>query len=170
MANLVRGSKLSSGTLGMRFMQRKAEQELQEQLKERRDAQLASEQWKIKVDGGSAGRKGLKIIQDQRRYAVATAGQVNAGRRTFGVFKAEALPSSQDSESDSIADSATNAGDNDTSGAAAALGRNGLPSKFGSAGDSTSTKHGAPSQAEGEPQAKKRKKKKKKKVKNENQH
>lgn len=93
---VISGGKLSSSTLGMRFMQRKAEKELAAQLASRgivatAAATALSEGWSIGVLAPAASQRGPLVVQEQRRHAacaVPTSG--STFRRAFGGFNSVA--------------------------------------------------------------------------------
>ena len=81
MASLLKDSRLSTGVLSMRFMQRKAEVELAERL----GSGAQESQWHsagISLPAG-ANRKGPTIVYDQRRDTGAAR---SYSRRSFGNF------------------------------------------------------------------------------------
>lgn len=80
MADLVKNSKLSTGVLGMRFMQRKAEAELAQKLGGSQDSQWTGS---IIQKSATGAKKGPIIVYEQRRDHGAAR---SYSRRSFGSF------------------------------------------------------------------------------------
>ena len=84
MADLVKDSRLSTGVLGMRFMQRKAEAELAQKLGGSQETQWTRDVIIQKPSvGGGAKKKGPTIVYEQRRDHGAAR---SYSRRSFGSF------------------------------------------------------------------------------------
>jgi hypothetical protein len=81
MADLVKDSRLSTGVLGMRFMQRKAEAELAKKLGVSQDTQWSRSVSIVQKPGGAT--KGPTIVYEQRPDHGAAR---SYSRRSFGSF------------------------------------------------------------------------------------